>query len=190
MKRSVHRSIVETIESEVFDYQECLKVLVAKFPAVRHEALCSILSQEHQKRVKRSFGAQTSAVKRRDNYRLFTQRLRQKKEAPPASDGGRGIIVDIARANRFSATLTAKALLVDHLTEQAPDGKEPSKKQVSALMNDTNLIEVRIFISLITTFFLMLSILAQLFTTFCRFLFVVILLEVIFSISIVINSRT
>ena len=143
MKRSVHRSIVETIESEVFDYQECLKVLVAKFPAVKHEALCSILSQEHQKRVKRSFGAQTSAAKRRDNYRLFTQRLRQKKEAPPASDGGRGIIVDIARANRFSATLTAKALLVDHLTEQASDGKEPSKKQVSALMNDTNLIEVR-----------------------------------------------
>ena len=153
MKRSVHRSIVETIESEVFDYQECLKVLVAKFPAVKHEALCSILSQEHQKRVKRSFGAQTSAAKRRDNYRLFTQRLRQKKEAPPASDGGRGIIVDIARANRFSATLTAKALLVDHLTEQAPDGKEPSKKQVSALMNDTNLIEVRIFISFITTFY-------------------------------------
>ena len=138
MKRSVHRSIVETIENEVFDYQECLKSLVAKFPSVKHEALCSILSQEHQKRVKRSFGAQTSAAKRRDNYRHFTQRLQRKKEG--GSERG-SIIVDIARANRFSATLTAKALLVDHLTEQA-GGKEPSKKQVAALMNDTNLIEV------------------------------------------------
>lgn len=141
MKRSVHRSIVETIENEVFDYQECLKSLAAKFPNVKHEALCSILSQEHQKRVKRSFGAQTSAAKRRDNYRLFTQRLQRKKEGGAGGGGCSGIIVDIARANRFSATLTAKALLVDHLTEQA-GGKEPSKKQVAALMNDTNLIEV------------------------------------------------
>ena len=131
MKRSVHRSIVETIESEAFDYQECLRVLAAKFPDVRHEALCSILSQEHQKRVKRSFGAQTSAAKRRDNYRLFTQRLRRKKEGGAGAAGGggagrNGIIVDIARSNRFSATLTAKALLVDHLTEQGGGKEMPS----------------------------------------------------------------
>ena len=54
---------------------------------------------------------------------------------------GPGIIVELARANRFSATLTAKALLVDHLTETSGEGKPPTKQQVSALMRDTNLIE-------------------------------------------------
>ena len=75
MKRSVYRAIVETIETEVFDYQECLRTLVAKFPSVRQEALCSILSQEHQKRVKKSFSHQTSAAKRKENYRIFLQKL-------------------------------------------------------------------------------------------------------------------
>lgn len=143
MRRSVYRSIVETIESEEFDYQECLKTLTKKFPAVRHDSLCGILSQEHQKRVKRSFFFQTSASKRKENYKLFTKRLAQQrnnsgKKQPGANS--RGIIVDIARQNRFSATLTAKALLVDHLQEKG-NGKPPTKQQISQLMRDTNLIE-------------------------------------------------
>jgi len=138
MKRSVYHAIIETIEVEEFDYQECLKVLTCKFPSVRHEALCSILSQEHQKRVKRAFSHQTSAAKRKENYRIFTQRLRDQQQF---GTSGPGIIVELARANRFSATLTAKALLVDHLTETSGEGKPPTKQQVSALMRDTNLIE-------------------------------------------------
>ena len=39
--------------------------------------------------------------------------------------------MEIARANRFSATLTAKALLVDHLTEKSVDGKAPTKQQTA-----------------------------------------------------------
>jgi len=132
MKGSVYRAVVETIESEVFDYQECKRTLVTKFPSIKEEALCSILSQEHQKRVKRSFSHQTSAAKRKENYRLFLAKLQK---------GETGIIVEIARANRFSATLTAKALLVDHLTEKSEDGKPPDKKLVAAMMRDTNLIE-------------------------------------------------
>ena len=135
MKRSVHKAIVETIENTEFDYHVCLEVLIEKFPKVRKQSLSSILSQEHQKRVKRSYGYQTSAAKRKENARIYKERLQQQGKSPDEA----GIIVKIAKQNRFSATLTAKALLVDHLTEK--HGKPPPKQQVSQLMKDSNLIE-------------------------------------------------
>jgi len=77
---------------------------------------------------------QTSKQKAAEVYERFSARL-----TDPSYKIGEGVIVDIARKNRFSPALTAKLVIEEDLTRST--SSSPSKSQVAPLTKDTNLIE-------------------------------------------------
>lgn len=137
MRRSVHAAILNTIESEEFDFDKTLRKLEAKFPNERNVALCSILAQEYQKRVKKTYGFQTSSAKRKEILKTYKAKLEAQKRGDPGTEYPEGIIVNIARKNKFSATLTARSLIAEFIPGNAP------KNQLTQLLKDSSLISDR-----------------------------------------------
>lgn len=107
MKKSVYKQVVKTIEIEEWDFDKSLDLLVKKFPDVRPETLRSILNQEYQKRVKRTHKHQTSEQKRREAYKAFVNGVSDKNYKE-------GVIVRIAKKNRFSPAQTGKIILEEN----------------------------------------------------------------------------
>ena len=147
MRATVYKQILRVIDEEEFDFEETLKVLREKFPKERDVALCSILAQEHQKRVKRTYNVQTSAHKRKEIHNQYKEKLRQQRNGK--EEYREGIIVNIAKQNKFSAVLTARSLLAEHLREKeisqgaassSNSGNVP-KAYLAQLLKDTTQIE-------------------------------------------------
>ncbi len=132
MKRSVYKEIVRVIEQEEWDFEETHKTLKNKFPDVKSDTLRSILNQEYQKHVKKTHHYQTSEHKRRESFATY----KSKASAVPYK---RGIIIEIAKKNRFSPAQTAKIILEEHL--KSVNGVEPQKSVVSNYLKNTGLIQ-------------------------------------------------
>lgn len=135
MKRSVYTEIVQTIETSEWDFDACVATLSSKFPDVNPKSLRSILSQQHQRRVKRSYALNTSESER-------SQIIRQYKEGVARGDPV-GVIVEIAKKNRFSPGLTGRILIEDYYSRNKVEDEAPPtnpKAIISKLLRNTNLI--------------------------------------------------
>jgi hypothetical protein len=123
--------VVAEIECQDFDTDECLQVLLKRFPNERPESLRSILAQSVQRRVKKSNAYNTSEPARKDIYDEYNERVKQDRP---------GVIVGIAKRNRFSPALTAKLVLEEWLLERY-GGEAASKDLVRKFTRNTCLIE-------------------------------------------------
>ena len=135
MKREVYTEVVRTIETSEWDFDACVNHLIEKFPDVGAKTLRSILSQQHQRRVKRSYALNTSESKR-------AQIIRQYKEGVARGDPP-GVIVEIAKKNRFSPGLTGRILIEDYYSRNRVEGEAAPtnpKPIISKLLRNPNLI--------------------------------------------------
>lgn len=129
MKSEIYFEIVQKIESEEWDFDHVLEILIECFPSVKSETLRSILNQEYQKRVKKTHKYQTSEQKRRELYNSYNSAVKSK-------DYKEGVVIKLAKKNRFSPAQTAKIILEEHLKRL-----NISNVPISHLMKNTALIE-------------------------------------------------
>ena len=127
MKRSVYKSVVKVIETEEWDFDSCQKVLIDYFPEENPKSLRSILAQEYAKRCKKTHGIQTSSARVADILRKYKAKTNSKDYKPGQDEG---VVVGIAKKNRFSPNLTARIIL-----EHTLGGAEPNSNKVNSELN-------------------------------------------------------
>lgn len=104
-----------------------------KFPEIKNESLRSILNQEYQKRVKRAHKLKFTEGNRKEFFNAF-------QVATKSPDYKEGVIIRIAKKNRFSPAQIAKVILEEHL-KKFSDLEELEKSKVSQLIKNTALID-------------------------------------------------
>jgi len=135
MKREIYDQIVQVIENEEWDFDQVLHLLTVRFSEVKAETLRSILNQEYQKRVKRTHKSQTCDSKRREIFHSFNSAIKSK-------DYKEGVIVKLAKKNRFSPAQTGKIILEEYLKRNLEqDSNLNTKVHISHLMKNPALIE-------------------------------------------------
>jgi len=136
MKKAIYEQIVETIKSEEWDFDQVLEILIEKFPEEKPETLRSIVTLQYQKWVKKTAKSQTSDHKRRELFNEFNQALKSK-------DYKEGVIVELAKNNRFSPAQFAKIILEEHFKEL--EGEESVsielKVKITKLIKNSALID-------------------------------------------------
>jgi len=137
MKRELYHAIIRCIDDEEFDLENTLRKLKEIFPSERPESLRSILTQQYSRKVKNTYSAQTSELKRKEYCDKFEESLNGNVSKDKQSESG-CTIIDIAKKNRFSPALTARIILSERLSLNCND--IDLKKHVKALLKDTNLI--------------------------------------------------
>jgi len=134
MKKSVHKQVINAINKEEWDFENVLEILVRKFTDEKRETLRSILNQEYLKNIKRHHKYQTSEDKKREIVSVYHSAVRSKDYRQASA----GVIIDIAKRNRFSPAITAKIIVEDYLKT---DQGEVSKEKLSQLTKNSALIE-------------------------------------------------
>lgn len=132
MKREIYRNVVKSIDNEDWDFDLVLEILTEKFPDEKVESLRAILNQEYQKRVKKTHKLQFCESKRKELYHSFHSAVKSK-------DYKEGVIIKLAKKNRFSPAQTAKIILEEYVKKDQQD--QDSKVQISHLMKNTALID-------------------------------------------------
>ena len=118
----------------------CHCALVAKFPNENPQTLKSVISQQYQKKVKKSYRLFSSDSKKSKAYRDYKELVSHGNSSSSSSSSSPlGVISQIARKNRFSAALTAKFIIEEWLFERTK--KRPSKANLSDLTKNPLLIE-------------------------------------------------
>eukprot|EP00090_Calanus_glacialis_P004886 TRINITY_DN13672_c0_g1_i2.p1 TRINITY_DN13672_c0_g1~~TRINITY_DN13672_c0_g1_i2.p1 ORF type:complete len:316 (-),score=126.20 TRINITY_DN13672_c0_g1_i2:21-929(-) len=140
MDIDTYESIISSISKTSLDFDKALTELVEEFPKVRKESVRSILSQEHQKHIKKGFKACNNEGRKAAVYRSVKQSI---ADGQPG-----GAIVRLAQDAGDSSALTARIVLEEYLTENTEIALKPGeykdqalKSQTSMLMKDTTLIE-------------------------------------------------
>ena len=132
MKRLVYLEIIKDIESFEFDLDVCLKKLCEKYPEEKPKTLRSIVSQQYQRRVKKAFPLMNNPQKRKKLFAEYEKRVEQ---------GDRpGIIIDIAKKNRYSPQLMSKIIVEEFMSKRCP---EAGNKRATHLVKHTAEIEDR-----------------------------------------------
>lgn len=134
MRKAVYKQIVKTIENEEWDFDQVLEILIEKFPEEIPETLRSIVTQEYQKRVKRTHKSQTSDQKRRELFNAFNSAVKSR-------DYKEGVIVKLAKNNRFSPAQSAKIILEEHFKKLEGEDTDVSKVKISKLIRNSALID-------------------------------------------------
>jgi len=133
MKRSVYDKVIKTIESEEWDFEDVLKKLCEKFSDEKPETLRSILSLEHTNQVKRTHKIIES--KRRQIFEQYTS-------AVNSSNYQQGVVLKIAKENRYSPMQIGKIVLEETLKENNIQGDQTIIKEQlknTALIEDPKL---------------------------------------------------
>ena len=131
MKQHVYFNVVREIDLLPFDFQACQSALLDKFPGENPKTLKGIVSQQYQKKIKKTYRLFSSENKKAKAFRDYKDLVGQGQEV--------GVICQIARRNRFSAALTAKFIVEEWIHERT--GKRPSKGNLSELTKSPLLIE-------------------------------------------------
>jgi len=92
------------------------------------------LNQEYQSKVKRTHKHQTSDQKRSELYNAYNSAVNSKSYTE-------GVIVKLAKKNRFSPAQSAKIILEEYIKRNKEDPEEFSKEKISKLIRDTTLID-------------------------------------------------
>ena len=133
MKRSVYDKVIKTIESEEWDFEVVLKKLCEKFSDEKPETLRSILSLEHTNQVKRTHKIIES--KRRQIFEQYTSAVK-------SSNYQQGVVLKIAKENRYSPMQIGKIVLEETLKENNIQGDQTIIKEQlknTALIEDPKL---------------------------------------------------
>jgi hypothetical protein len=133
MKRSVYDKVIKTIESEEWDFEDVLKKLCEKFSDEKPETLRSILSLEHTNQVKRTHKIIES--KRRQIFEQYTSAVK-------SSNYQQGVVLKIAKENRYSPMQIGKIVLEETLKENNIQGDQTIIKEQlknTALIEDPKL---------------------------------------------------
>ena len=125
MKREVYKSVVEVIRSEEWDFDQVLPKLEKQFKSEKTDTLRSILNQEYQNQVKKTH------TKNKNKKKELFEEFREAIASPNYKDG---VIIEIAKKNRFSPLLTGKFILEGFY----PEAEE---KQINQFLKNSALID-------------------------------------------------
>lgn len=134
MKKEIYKDVVKTIDNEDWDFDHVLEILTEKFSDQKVESLRAILNQEYQKRVKKTHKLQFCEQKRKELFHSFHSAVKSK-------DYKEGVIIKLAKKNRFSPAQTAKIILEEYMKKDLSPEDQHSKVQISHLMKNTALID-------------------------------------------------
>jgi len=129
----VYDKVIKTIESEEWDFEDVLKKLCEKFSDEKPETLRSILSLEHTNQVKRTHKIIES--KRRQIFEQYTSAVK-------SSNYQQGVVLKIAKENRYSPMQIGKIVLEETLKENNIQGDQTIIKEQlknTALIEDPKL---------------------------------------------------
>ncbi|CAB4068219.1 Uncharacterized protein C15orf41,Uncharacterized protein C15orf41 homolog [Lepeophtheirus salmonis] len=129
MKQATYESIILVIDECEFDFDQILAQIIKKFPDISPVLLRSILSLEYQRRIKKNFYRHSTPQDKKRLYDKFVKRVRAGD--PP------GVIVQLAKANKFAPALIGRSILESSLSDNY------SKNQISDFGKYTSLVEDR-----------------------------------------------
>ena len=126
MDIDTYESIICAISKKTCDFDKALTELVEEFPGERKESVRSILSQEHQKHIKKGFKACNNEGRKAAVYRSV------KRSIADGEPGG--AIVRLAQDAGDSSVLTARMVLEEYLTENTENTvRQPGEYKDQAL---------------------------------------------------------
>lgn len=127
MKLYEYNSIIKVISSTE---NVCLADVIAKFPEVPSRTLCSIFSQEYQRKVKRIHAKHHVPDKMDEYYYRYIEESQHQTE--------KHVILHLAQMTGLSPALMARIILERHLMYTKYNGQSPPKSIVTQLLKDTS----------------------------------------------------